>query len=153
MCNPSSLAAGLFIALQSGNASPVHVWEKQELTFTSARSYANPYTEVTLWIDLLGPGFRKRVYGFWDGGTTFRVRVLATAPGKWSWNAGSVPSDTGFSGKSGSFTAVDWTDAEKEQNPLRRGIPHATANHHALEFPDGTPFFVQGDTWYSAVTN
>jgi len=108
---------------------------------------------VTLWVDLLGPGFRKRVYGSWDGGTTFRVRVLATSPGKWSWNAGSVPSDTGFFGKSGSFTAVDWTEAEKQENPLRRGIPRATANHHALEFPDGTPFFVQGDTWYSAVTN
>jgi uncharacterized protein DUF4038/uncharacterized protein DUF5060 len=154
MLKPSSLAAAcLLVGVQSGTAALVHVWEKQELTFTSARSYTNPYTEVTLWVDLLGPGFRKRVYGFWDGGTTFRVRLLATSPGKWSWNAGSVPSDTGFFGKSGSFTAVDWTEAEKQENPLRRGIPRATANHHALEFPDGTPFFVQGDTWYSAVTN
>ena len=141
MLKPSSLAAAcLLVGVQSGAAALVHVWEKQELTFTSARSYTNPYTEVTLWVDLLGPGFRKRVYGFWDGGTTFRVRVLATSPGKWSWNAGSVPSDTGFFGKSGSFTAVDWTEAEKQENPLRRGIPRATANHHALEFPGGTPF-------------
>src|SRR4051794_1206178 len=115
MLKPGSLAAAcLFVALQSGNAARVHVWEKQELTFTSARSYTNPYTEVTLWVDLLGPGFPKRVYGFWDGGTTFRVRVLATARGKWSWKAGSEPSDTGFSGKSGSFTAIDWTEAEKQ---------------------------------------
>jgi hypothetical protein len=149
----SLAAAGLFIALKGGNAAPVHVWEKQELTFTSARSYTNPYTEVVLWVDLLGPGFRKRVYGFWDGGATFRVRVLATAPGRWSWKAGSEPPDAGFSGKTGSFTALDWTEAEKQENPLRRGIPRATANHHGLEFPDGTPFFVQGDTWYSAVTN
>src|SRR5436853_4425326 len=124
MLKPSALAAAcLLIAVHNGFAAGrVHVWEKQELTFTSARSYTNPYTEVTLWVDLLGPGFHKRVYGFWDGGTTFRVRVLATAPGNWFWTAGSDPSDTGFSGKSGSFTAVDWTEAEKQQNPLRRGI-------------------------------
>ena len=48
-------------------AAPVHVWEKQELTFTSTRTFPNPYTDVRVWVDLAGPGFRKRVYGFWDG--------------------------------------------------------------------------------------
>jgi hypothetical protein len=96
MLKPSSLAAAcLLVGVQSGTAALVHVWEKQELTFTSARPYTNPYTEVTLWVDLLGPGFRKRVYGFWDGGTTFRVRVLATSPRKmdlerWLYAVGSV---------------------------------------------------------------
>ena len=28
------------------------------------------------------------------------------------------------------------------------GFLRATANHHALEHADGTPFFVIGDTWY-----
>ena len=44
-----------------------HVWEKQELTFTAAQSFVSPYTEVTVWVDLTGPNFKKRVYGFWDG--------------------------------------------------------------------------------------
>ena len=125
----------------------VHVWEKQELTLTSARSFPNPYTDATVWVDLTGPNFKKRVYGFWDGGQTFRVRVLATAPGTWTWRSGSNPADQGLAGKSGSFVAVDWTEAEKQQNPLRRGFLRATANHHALEQADGTPFFVIGDTW------
>src|ERR1019366_4116273 len=56
----------------------VHIWDKQELTFTSARSWANAYTDVTVFVDLTGPNFKKRIYGFWDGGQTFRVRVLAT---------------------------------------------------------------------------
>lgn len=30
-------------------AGAVHVWEKQELTFTSARAFANPYTDVIVW--------------------------------------------------------------------------------------------------------
>ena len=104
-------------------------------------------------MDLTGPNFKKRVYGFWDGGQTFRVRVVATAPGTWTWRSGSTPADPGLAGKSGSFTAIAWTEEEKQQNPLRRGFLRATANHHALEQADGTPFFAIGDTWYAAGTN
>ena len=98
----------------------VHVWEKQELSFASARSWTNPYIDATVWVDLTGPNFKKRVYGFWDGGQAFKVRVLATAPGTWTWRSGSTPSDPGLAGKTGTFTAIDWTEAEKLQNPLRR---------------------------------
>jgi len=135
------------------SAAPAHTWQKQELTLTSQGSFANPYTDVRVWVDLKGPGFEKRVYGFWDGGRIFKVRVLATAPGQWTWRSGSDPQDSGLSGKSGSFAATEWSEAEKKENPLRRGFLRATANHHALETADGTPFFVVGDTWYSAATN
>src|SRR5208282_4934141 len=111
----------------------VHVWEKQELTFTSERSFSNPYTDVTVWVDLKGPHFSKRVYGFWDGGKTFRVRVLATEPGAWSWQSGSNPPDPGLAQKRGAFTAISWSEQEKQQNPLRCGLLRATANHHGLE--------------------
>ncbi len=149
----SPFIAGLLMASTATLAAPVHVWEKQELTLSSDARYGNPYTEVTVWVDLIGPGFQKRVYGFWDGGNTFRVRVLATAPGTWAWRSGSSPSDTGLSGKAGSFTAINWTEPEKQQNPVRRGFLRATANRHALEQADGNPFFVIGDTWYAAGTN
>lgn len=131
----------------------VHVWEKQELTFTASNSYKNAYTEVTVWVDLIGPGFNKRVYGFWDGGQTFHLRLVATQPGVWTWKSGSTPNDPGLAGKSGSFNAVDWTEAEKTMNPLRHGFVRATANQHALEHADGTPFFAIGDTWYSVGAN
>jgi hypothetical protein len=134
-------------------SGPVHVWEKQELTLASIRSFPNPYTDVTVWVDLSGPNFKKRVYGFWDGGQTFRVRVLATGPGTWTWRSGSSPLDPGLAGKSGSFTAVAWSEQQKQQNPLRRGFLRATANRHALEQADGTPFLVVGDTWYAAGAN
>ena len=131
----------------------IHVWEKQELTFTAANSYKNTYIEVIVWVDLTGPGFNKRVYGFWDGGQTFHLRVVATQPGTWTWKSGSTPNDPGLTGKSGSFKAVDWTEAEKTMNPLRHGFVRATANQHALEHADGTPFFAIGDTWYSVGAN
>jgi hypothetical protein len=131
----------------------VHVWQKQELAFTAERGYTNAYTEATVWVDLTGPGFERRVYGFWDGGQTFRVRVAATQPGRWHWRSGSIPTDAGLSGKTGSFEALAWTEAEKEANQLRRGFLRTTANHHALEHADGTPFFALGDTWWSLGAN
>ncbi len=135
------------------SARGAHVWEKQELTFTAARAYTNAYIEAVVWVDLTGPHFQKRVYGFWDGGQTFRVRLVATEPGMWTWRSGSSPVDDGLAGKSGSFEAVPWSEAEKEANPLRQGFLRATANHHAIEHADGTPFFALGDTWWALGTN
>ena len=147
--------AGIVVAAVLAAPAPaaVHVWEKQELTFTSARSFANPYTDAVVWVDLTGPGFKKRVYGFWDGGRTFACACWLPRRGRGSWRSGSNPADPGLAGKSGSFTAIAWTEEEKQQNPLRRGFLRSTPNHHALEQADGTPFFVIGDTWYSVGTN
>lgn len=130
-----------------------HVWQLQEIEFHATQHYANPYVDVLLWIDLKGPGFSRRVYGFWDDGDVFRVRFVATAPGKWSWtSASNQPNDKGLNGKSGSFTVQDWSEEEKRENPTRRGFIRATANGHALEYADGTPFFLVGDTWLGAAT-
>ena len=134
-------------------AAPIHVWEKQEVTLKAAGSYKNAYTDVTVWVDLAGPNFSKRVYGFWDGEQVFRVRVVATEPGTWTWKSGSSPADEGLAGKSGSFTAIAWTEDEKQQNALRRGFLRPTGNHHAIESADGTPFLIIGDTWWSTGTN
>ena len=142
------LASGVLVT-----ADPLHVWEKHELRFTAVNTYQNPYTDVVVWVDLQGPGFNKRVYGFWDGGQTFHLRVMATAPGTWTWTSGSEPADPGLSGKAGSFTAVEWTESEKEAVPVRRGMIRPTANHHALEYSDGTPYLAIGDTWYAVPSN
>jgi len=143
----------LLLGMAAPAAGQVHVWEKQELTFTAAGSYANPYTQVTVWVDLTGPNFKKRVYGFWDGDRTFRVRLVATEPGNWTWRSGSNPPDQGLAGKTGAFEAIAWTEAEKRENPPRQGFLRATSNHHALELADGTPFLILGDTWWSLGTN
>ena len=136
----------------SVSAETYHVWEKVEISLRAQERYENPYTDVEVWVDLEGPQFKKRCYGFWDGGDTFRVRALATAPGKWTWSSGSNQSDAGLKGKTGEFIAVAWSDAEKEENPCRRGIIRATANGHAFEYADGTQFFLLGDTWWPTGT-
>jgi hypothetical protein len=135
--------------LQSGE---VHVWEVQEITLAAARDHANPYVDVECWVELEGPNFHRRVYGFWDGGRTFKVRVVATSPGDWSWRAASNhPEDAGLQG-GGKFRAVAWSQAELLENPNRRGFVRASPNGHALRYADGTPFLLIGDTWLAAST-
>jgi len=131
----------------------VHVWQMQEIVLEAEEEYENYYTDITCWIDLEGPDFSKRIYGFWDGGDTFKVRIVATAPGEWKWISGSNQADdSGLNGHSGAFTAVTWTEAEKQENPNRRGFVRSTPNGHALQYADGTPFFMVGDTWLAGAT-
>ena len=47
---------------------------------------------------------------------------------------------------------MPWTDAELAENPTRRGMIQATADGRGLEYADGTPFFLLGDTWWSVPT-
>jgi hypothetical protein len=143
----------VFFLIKAKAETPVHVWEMQELSFTANTSYPNPYTDVKIWVELSGPGFNKKVYGFWDGGNTFRVRVVATKAGLWRWKSGSNTNDAGLNNKAGSFTAIEWSEQKKNENPLRRGFIQSSANHHALIYADSTPYFAIGDTWYSLASN
>lgn len=139
-------------ASEPGRNKIIHTWEKVEITLHAKRQYDNPYTDLVLWVDLKGPDFEKRCYGFWDGENIFLVRIMSTAPGKWTWKSGSRPSDPGLEGVSGSFTAVDWTDTEKKDNPNRRGMIRPSVNGHSFQYADGTPYFLIGDTWWATPT-
>ena len=146
-------AVSIILVLASCNKTRVHVYEMVEENFTAAQSYDNPYMDVDLWVDLKGPeGQAFRIPAFWDGGQSFKVRMMATRPGLWTWSTGTTTGDKGLDNQKGSFSAVAWTEQEKADNPNRRGIIRAASNGHTLEYPDGTPFFLTGDTWYSAFT-
>lgn len=139
--------------LQGMDPPEYHTWEMIEIALEAQKSYNNCYTEVTCWIDLEGPGFARRIFGFWDGGSVYRVRFVLTKAGEWNWQSGSnQPGDAGLSGQSGAFTGIGWSEEEKQQNPNRRGFVRASANGHALQYADGTPFFLTGDTWLAGAT-
>ncbi|MFC1715501.1 DUF4038 domain-containing protein [Candidatus Poribacteria bacterium] len=146
----TALSIGLLSASTSG--ADIHVWERVEITLQAENPYSNPYKDVEVWIQLKGPNFDKKVYGFWDGGNTFKVRAMATAPGEWSWSSHSNQNDAGLNEKNGNFTAVDWSETEKQVNPNRRGTIRPTPNGHALTYADSTPFFLLADTHWAAST-
>ena len=143
----------LVIAMTRNADAQVHTYEVVEERFTAEKAYDNPYMDVDLWVDLSGPaGQQIRIPAFWDGGQSFRVRMMGTVPGTWNWSTGMRTGDSGLDGKTGSFRVSAWTEPEKAENPNRRGIIRATSNGRALEYPDGTPFFLTGDTCYSILT-
>ncbi|MDX2430124.1 MAG: DUF5060 domain-containing protein [Bacteroides sp.] len=140
------LCSGLF------GQSESKVWQKVEIVLDASLEYENPYKDVEVWIQLKGPDFDKKCYGFWDGDNTWRIRVMATSAGEWSWTSASNQNDDGLNGKTGTFSADDWTPAEMKENPLRRGMIRPTENGHAFEYADGTPMFWLADTWWSCMT-
>ncbi|MBN1598072.1 MAG: DUF5060 domain-containing protein [Bacteroidales bacterium] len=131
----------------------VKIWEKIELEFISDAEYDNPYTDIEIWIQLTGPNFNKKVWGFWDGGRSFKVRLVATEPGKWSWNSYANVDDPGLADHSGRFIAVKRTKDELKTNPNYRGFIRTNPDApHAFIYADGTPFYLFADTWWAAMT-
>lgn len=135
------------------DSSTIRIWQMKQITLTAQKEYKNYYTDVTCWVELQGPNFSKRIYGFWNGQNEFAVRIVATEPGKWKWTSGSnQPDDQGLNNQSGEFIAAEWTEEQKLQNPNRRGFVRATSNGRALQYADGTAFFMVGDTWLAGAT-
>ena len=141
--------------MDKGNKKPskLHVWEKVDILLNANGSYDNPYTDVDVWVDLKGPGFNKRVYGFWNGGNEYCIRILATTPGEWQWVSSSNQEDIGLNGVTGNFTAAEWNEEEKKENQCRRGFMQPTANGHSFQYADGTPTILLGDTWWATPTS
>lgn len=153
LCVAAALSGCATPSQQTTHEKKTHPWEMQEIVLLAEKQYENYYTDVDVWVQLKGPGFDKRVYGFWDGDNRYVVRVVATAPGEWTWrSASNHPDDAGLNNQSGGFTATAWSAREKQQNPNRQGFVRISPNGRALEYADGTPFFMVGDTWLAGAT-
>ena len=131
------------------NQQKIHVWDTLEIVLHAEQDYENPYTDVTVWADVKGPAFQKRIFGFWNGGNEFVIRTTATVPGQWSYETGASTADPGLCRKAGSYLAEPWSEEEKKENPSRRGIITATPDGHCFQYADGTPYIMVGDTWWA----
>jgi Domain of unknown function (DUF5060) len=70
---PSTLAQ----VLPSLSASQALQNTRWEATFISTKAYANAFLDITLRVQYTGPnGQRIDGYGFWDGGSAFKIRRL-----------------------------------------------------------------------------
>jgi hypothetical protein len=141
------------IASVKAQSTKYHTWETIEITLISDKDYANPYTDVEVWAEWSGPNFKKKVWGFWDGGRNYKIRLVGQNAGNWSYKTFSnQANDTGLNDKIGTFTIINWSEQAIKENPVRRGFIRPSANGHALNYADGTPFFMVGDTWLGAAT-
>jgi hypothetical protein len=80
-------------------------WHRWELSLTSSVTYTNPLQQAEMRVLFVSPlGETNRVYGFWDGGKTWKVRFKPNFPGRWQYL--TMCSDTanlGLNGHTGEF--------------------------------------------------
>lgn len=134
----------------AGAQSPaVERWGIFEASFTSARAYDNPLQDAELFVTFTSPSRETRtVRGFWDGGSTWRVRFSPDETGEWTYATRALPAtDTGLGSRTGAFRVA----AAKGQTRFdRHGRIRVSATRTFLEHADGTPYFWLADTGWNA---
>jgi hypothetical protein len=122
-----------------------------EFEFTSGKSYADPFNDVTLDVVFTGAsGAPLRVPAFWAGERTWRVRFAPPAPGHYTWRTeASDAANPDLHGRTGTLDAEPYSGG----NPLlRHGAIRIASGGRHFEHADGTPFFWLGDTWWMGLT-
>jgi hypothetical protein len=81
--------------------SNVGLYERFEAEIRNGKSYQDPFRDVTLETVFRGPdGSETRFWGFYNGGSTWRLRFMPWHEGEWTWEARF---SDGTAGGSGSF--------------------------------------------------
>jgi hypothetical protein len=133
--------ATAFIFYFLGLLAQTQIWSKHEIQFTSSKIYENPiYNVKEFKITFTAPsGREKKVRGFWDGDTNWRVRFLPDETGTWKWK--TVCSDkenSGLHGQSGQFECIQ---NSSEELIFKKGAIQHEPGKYYLSYNDGTPFF------------
>ncbi len=120
----AALAAGPPTQAVAEVRSTVGRWDRFEASVRNPRRYADPYRDVTLNVTYTRPdGSTVAFWGFYDGGSEWKIRFLADQLGRWQYEA--VFSD-GSPGPKGSFDCVasdlPGLISRDETNPLWFGF-------------------------------
>ena len=123
-------------------------WRVLEIEFVSTRVHSAPIS-VELNVSFVGPaGIRFEVPGFWDGGSSWKVRFTPTLSGEWSYStSASDVDDAGLSARHGTIL-VRAAIASDNSIFAHGGFLRVSDNHRYLTYSDGTPFFWLGDAWW-----
>jgi hypothetical protein len=120
-----------------------------EVTLAAAETYPNPYllmpgdNETPGFVTgaFIGPSGQRIVMdGFWDGGSTWNVRMAPTEVGTWAYTTSSA--DSGLNGRTGRFACIP---------SASKGFIRVDPDHpHHFRWEDGTPFYWVADGTFIA---
>ncbi|HKJ68811.1 MAG TPA: DUF4038 domain-containing protein [bacterium] len=141
-----------FLSTIGFGAEETGVWGKFETSFRSSKTYENPLYDVESFIvHFTSPtGREKNIRGFWDGGTTWRVRFMPDEVGAWTYiTECSDEENTGLHQVTGSF---ECTDNTSHYDMYTHGEIIRPPGSYHLTYSDGTPFFYTACTaWNGAL--
>ncbi|MFI7066786.1 DUF4038 domain-containing protein [Kribbella sp. NPDC050124] len=125
-------------------------WTPAEITLNSTVSYPDSYRDVDVSATFTGPnGQTLTAPGFWDGGTTWRIRFSPPVSGRWQYSTRSSDSaNTGLNRQQGTILAADYAGG---LDIYRHGFLRSSANNRYVTYADGKPFFWLGDNEQSAL--
>lgn len=139
----------LFATTASAKTVMVPKWARFEQTFKSSVRYDNPPQQCELQVTFTSPeGETNTVFGFWDGGRTWRVRFSPDFPGRWTYQTScSDPDNARLSNQTGEFLCTGTIGQERFE---KHGPVRVSRDHLHFEHADGTPFFWLADAAWNA---
>jgi hypothetical protein len=123
-------------------------WQIHEITLTAAKTYSNPFIDVSITAVFTGPdGTVIRRPGYWYAGNTWKIRFAPTLTGNWGYTVTcSDTTDTGLHHKSGDVVCIPYAG---DLEVYKHGFLKVSDNKRYLAHRDGTPFWYLGDThWF-----
>jgi hypothetical protein len=137
----ATLLTSFLLVVRFTGFAQTGLWMCYEKGFESAKTYTNPIYDVAKFdIQFVSPSGRKKtVNGFWDGGTSWKVRFAPDEVGNWTYRSRcSDTANTGLHNVAGQFECVD--RKSKLAIYSKGTIIHPKGTYH-LTHSDGTPFF------------
>ena len=124
------------------------LWHPAEFVLHASVVRANAIQECELRATFTAPsGRQRRVYGFWDGGDTWRVRFAPDEVG--TWTGLTICSDAADAGLHGQTLGLVATAAAGQTAFDRHGPVGVAADGRHFEHRDGTPFLWLADTCWN----
>jgi hypothetical protein len=117
-------------------ATQIGLWDRFEASVTNSKTYTNPYNDVTLNVTYTKPNNSTvQFWGFYDGGTTWKIRFMPDMVGPWRYSA---QFSDGTAGVSGTFdvipSSIPGMLSQQEGNPqwfgYKEGNPELIRSFH-----------------------
>ncbi len=142
----------LLLTLTISAKSETEIWSKLELSFISEEVYENPLYEVGhFYATFTSPtGNVKKINGFWDGESSFKIRIAPDELGIWTYvTSCSENNNTGLHQQEGKFECIP---NKSDLSLYKKGAIKRSKGDYHLEYADGTPFFFTACTaWNGAL--
>ena len=133
------------LAILSGlAAAQTHNHGVFEKTFTSHKTYADPFNEVDVDVIFSKGSENWRVPAFWRGGNQWTVRFAPPSSGSYTYRLESTDKNN---------PDLNSHQAQVSLTANPRGMLRVAANKRYFEYADGTPFYWLGDTWWTGLSD